>query len=242
MTVVSEGTFGPGSFLSKFLGNDQGSFFEFEAAFANDAAKQTSFAELTSAFPASVAEYLARKNNDGIDIPHDVLTASDCLQIASVRAFKGAQNANQLPSILWLEVAQVYLQEGLLADAEAATSQSIKNNEIFSAALGLFGKIEEARGDSDAAISFYRRGLAIDNGDALCLLGAARIQLQRNMLVEAEKLARFFLDLDSSNPEAWSIVAQACARTGRQSEAEECFGKALQLEVVRPLRSYNIIN
>ena len=224
------------------MGNDQGSFFEFEAAFSSDTAKQTSFSELTAAFPASVNEYLARKGNDGVDIPADVLTPSDCLHLANSRAFKGFLGANQLSSLLWIEVAQVYLQEGLLADAEAATSQSLKNNEIFAPALGLFGKIEEARGALEAALVFYRRGLAIDSSDSTCLLGVARGQLQNGAVIEAEKYARRFLESDASSAEAWSIVAQCSAQTGRHAESEECFKKALRLETIQPLRSYKIIN
>ncbi len=225
------------------MGNDQGSFFEFEAAFSSDSAKHTSFAELTSVFPLTVAEYLARKANDGVDIPSEILTPTDCLQLSNSRAFKGSPGANQLSSLLWLEVAQIYLQESLLADAEAATSQSIKNNEIFAPALGSFGRIEEVRGAWEAALVFYRRGLAIDANDSTCLLGAARVQLRNKATVmEAEKFARRLLELDVSSAEAWSIVAQVCAQTGRQSESEECFTKALQLETIQPLRAYKIIN
>ena len=239
---LHRGTFGPGSFLSKFLGNEQGSFFEFEAAFASDTAKQTSFAEFTAAFPASVTEYLARKGNDGVDIPRDIMTPNDCLKLANVRAAKGTSGVNQLSSLLWLEVAQVYLQEGLLIDAEAATSQAIKNNEIFAPALGLFGRIEEARNNFDAALSFYRRGLAIDSDDSICLLGAARVQLHRKVFIESEKFARRALEFDASIAEAWSIVAQNCAQSGRQDESERCFERALQQELIQPLRSYKIIN
>lgn len=116
----------------------------------NEGAKQTSFAELAADFPASIPEYLARKANDGVDIPADILSPQDLNSLVNLRAFKsststGSLASSQLSSLLWLEVAQIYLQEGLLADAEAACSQSLKCNEIYAPAMGIFGKIEEIR-------------------------------------------------------------------------------------------------
>lgn len=229
--------------MSKFLGNDQGSFYEFEAAFLNESAKQTSFSELASAFPASIPEYLARKANDGVDIPVEILSPEDLNHLANWRAFKNSSSTGSLPSsrlssLLWLEVAQIYLQEGLFTDAEAACSQSLKCNEIYAPAMGIFGKIEEFRGNGEAALSFYRRGLVIDGKDEICLLGAGRLLAGS---AEGEMFIRRLLEVDDGLAEAWSLLANQCAQTDRNEEAEACFQRALSLEMNQPLRSYRII-
>lgn len=101
-----------------------------------------------------------------------------------------------------------------------------------------FGKIEEVRGNREAALSFYRRGLVIDGKNEICLLGAGRILADS---AEGEMFIRRLLKVDDALAEAWSLLANQCASTGRHEEAENCFERALALEMNQPLRSYRII-
>jgi tetratricopeptide (TPR) repeat protein len=250
-TVVSEGTFGPGSFLAKFLG-DHGSIYEFETSMLTDQNKLTSFNELTEAFPASVDNYTATKANDGYPIPNEILTPQDLKELSLYRVLKGLGQSpsNVLASLLWLEVAQVYLKESLYADAEAAASQAFKANEVFAPIFAVFGQIDEAQARWTSAIAFYRRGLAIDRDDLGCLLGLSRCLLVASAsadsdaaakLFEAEGMARRAIEIDATIAEAWSLLGQSCLRSGRHEGAGQHFRAAMTLDSVSPLRSYRIL-
>jgi len=246
-TVVSEGTFGPGSFLSKFLG-DQGSMYEFEASMLNSEGKMTSFAEYSDAFPVSTADYVVSKANDGYAIPRHVLEARDLRELQLGRALRGlsqSSSLNLVASMLWLEVAHVYLHEGLVADAEAATLQSFRTNEVHAPNFAAFGLIEEARARPEEAEVFYRRGLTVDGDDFGCLIGLARVLLGKPSLscavFEAESYIRRLLQLDASIAEAWSLLGQACARTDRHAEAGSHLQRALIHDSATPLRSFRIL-
>lgn len=160
---------------------------------------------------------------------------------------------------LWVEVARVYLHEGHLQDAEAALNQAYMGNEVFSPIFGTFGLIEEARetrGDikfkendelrvnSSTAEDFYRKGLSIKNTDEVCLLGSSRVMIKSNnpsKIFESETLIRKLIQLDPSNSEAWSILAQCCSASGRIEEAMKYFDIALKKEIISPLRSIRSI-
>ena len=273
---------GPGNFLSKFLGDLNGSHHDFGTVTGGSSintsnsgiqdslisqyngkfdmllgiGKGTTFSGYTESFPQSLEEYLiSTLSPESISdplrsksIPLKDLAAiqdNDCFTITS----------------LWVEVATVYLHEGLLQDAEAALNQAYVGNEVFAPIFGTFGLIEEARaasqdsrGDENRNLTeperlvsvedFYRKGLSISDQDEICLLGLSRVLIRSNdpsKLFESECLVRKLIQLDPSNPEAWSILAQCCSRTGRFEEAMGYFDSALKKEIISPLRSIRSI-
>lgn len=210
----------------------------------NESGKISSFSEYAQAFPAGPRGYLASKAlTDAEFIPKNCLTTEDAIKLAEDRVLTGVSSgpSNVLATTLWLEVASIYLHEGLLDDAEASCLQALRNNEVFVPIFATFGRIEEARGNPEAAITFYRRGISIDPEDLNCLLGLIRL-LRDTTPFEAENHARSLLNLDPELCEAWSHLGMICARTGREAEAQLCFEKAMKSERQIPLRSFGIIS
>lgn len=264
---------GPGNFLSKFLGDLNGSIYDFEAV-ANGSintsssgrgpnsqytgkldmfmglGKGTTFSGYTESFPKSLEEYLVSSLSlESTD--HPLMAKS--IPLKDLSAIRG--NDNFTITSLWVEVARVYLHEGHLQDAEAALNQAFLGNEVFAPIFGTFGLIEEAsvnsRGekitdqlnDPDPE-DFYRKGLSINDQDETCLLGLSRVLIRSNdpsKLFESECLIRKLIQIDPSNPEAWSILAQCCSGTGRIEEAMRYFDSALKKEIISPLRSIRSI-
>lgn len=236
---------GPGNFLSKFLGDLSGGSGLYGSGDKSSSSvvsgnnqgnldvlleleKSLTFSEYTEAFPSSLKEFLSSKTVFG----DSNLPAEDCLAISS-------DSTSSNLTALWIEVARVYLQEGLLQDAEAAVNQAFMGNEIYSPIFGAFGLIEEHRSNEAEAEVFYRKGLAVDEFDETCLLGLARVLLKNNSSksFESERLARIAIQRDPSNAEAWSLLAQTCSRAGRTQEALKYFEIALKKESQKALRS-----
>lgn len=247
------GTLGPGTFLSKFLGDLNGGFYgdcksgsvcsgsnvecnfndNFDILLGNG--KSSTFIEYSEAFPSSLNEFLSSKTGFG----DSNLLVEDKIALSST----GASTI----TALWIEVAKVYLQEGFLQDAEAAVNQAFLGNEIYSPIFGTFGLIEEHRKHDKENMTemFYRKGLSIDEVDETCLLGLSRILLLKkgdeSKIFESERLARDLIQKDPSVAEAWSLLAQCCSGSGRSEEASKYFEIALQKDSKRTLRSIRSI-
>lgn len=197
--------------------------------------KFATFQEYTESFPSSLNEFLASKSSESDGITR-VMPLEDLKVINN-------PTVNNM-TLLWIEVAKVYLQEGLLTDAEAAVSQAYQNNEIFSPIFGTFALIGESKNSLTEAEQFYRKGLSIDEGDETCLLGLSRVNLRSNdpsKIFEAESLIRRLIIKDPFIAEAWSILAQCCSQTGRIDAALNYFEIALRRESSTTLRSIRSI-
>ena len=216
--------------------------------------KGTTFSGYTESFPKSLEEYLTSTL-----IPEEDILGilPKTIALKDLKVIRGGDNFTI--TSLWIEVARVYLHEGHLQDAEAALNQAYISNEVFAPIFGTFGLIEEARGfspeqinnlnnDLDHVISaeeFYRKGLSINEHDETCLLGLSRVLIRSSdpsKLFESECLIRKLIQIDPSNSEAWSILAQCCSGTGRIEEAMKYFDSALKKEIVSPLRSIRSIS
>ena len=197
--------------------------------------KLTTFQEYTDAFPLTLNEFLSSKNceSDGV---------INVIPLEDLKDLKDGSNNNI--TLLWIEVAKVYLQEGLLQDAEAAVSQAYQSNEIFSPIFATFALIEEAKNSFEEAEKFYRKGLSIDSDDESCLLGLSRVHLRSknpSKIFEAESLIHRLIRIDPNIAESWSILAQCCFQTGRNEDALKYFEIALKKESTAPLRSIRSI-
>lgn len=245
---------GPGSFLSKFLGDLNGSIYDLSCEGDSEigsgtnyhrnslnldiltgTGKLTTFQEYTESFPSTLNEFLLKKACDSEGVTR-VLPLEDLKVITN-------NNSNNI-TLLWIEVAKVYLQEGLLQDAEAAVSQAYQSNEIFSPIFAAFASIEESKGFFGEAEEFYRKGLSIDSEDESCLLGLSRVHLRSqnpSKVFEAESMIHKLIRRDPNIAEAWSILAQCCSLTGRNEEALKYFEIALKKESTTPLRSIRSI-
>ena len=200
-----------------------------------DTEKMTTFQEFTESFPLTMEEFLLMKNCDNQDVIK-VIPLED-LKVITI-------NSSYNITLLWIEVAKVYLQEGLFQDAEAAVSQAYQSNEIFAPIFAAFALIEEAGKSLSEAEKFYRKGLSIDSKDETCLLGLARVHLKSQNLskiFEAESLIHQLLRIDPNIAEGWSILAQCCSQTGRNEDALKYFEIALRKESCSPLRSIKSI-
>lgn len=156
---------GPGNFLSKFLGDLNGSIYDFETVAGGSIntsnsgggggsnsqyngkldifmglGKGTTFSGYTESFPKSLEEYLiSTLTPDATD--HPLIAKS--IPLKDLAAIRG--NDNFTITSLWVEVARVYLHEGHLQDAEAALNQAFLGNEVFAPIFGTFGLIDESR-------------------------------------------------------------------------------------------------
>jgi Tfp pilus assembly protein PilF len=216
----------------------------------------TTFQEYTETFPATLNEYLVGRAIEDSSTP--ILGSMYAMPIEDLKAiylnnsgqdliFRASRFAStRTTSLLWIEVALVYLNEGLLQDADAALNQAFLTTEVFSAIFAAFGLIEEAKMSLSSAQKFYRKGLSIDFEDEACLLGLARVLMAQNAssgaVFEAETLIRRLLKIDPAIPEAWSILARCCHETGRIVEASSHFERALKKETMAPLRSIRSLN
>jgi tetratricopeptide (TPR) repeat protein len=252
------GTLGPGNFLSKFLGDLNGSIYDLSCDYGSGGGsgscesnyrgnslnldiftgmeKLATFQEYTESFPLTLNEFLSSKNCECEGVIN-VIPLEDLKVISN-------GNSNNM-ALLWIEVAKVYLQEGLLQDSEAALSQAYQNNEIFAPIFAAFALIEEAKNSFDEAEKFYRKGLSIDSEDETCLLGLARVHLRSqnpSKLFESESMIHRLLRIDPNIAEAWSILAQCCFQTGRNEDALKYFEIALKKESTAPLRSIRSIS
>lgn len=241
----------PGSsFLSKFLG-EFGSAEDAENFHLNDQIKSTSLSEYTQQFPASIGDYIVSKSNDGYAIHPKILSFADVQSIGELRRVRGFDSGilgNNLCSILWLEVAKIYVQEGLFTNADAAVNQALKGNELFAPVYGVFGLIEESRGGFTEAITFYRRGISIDPHETSCLIGLARCLLAsassatRENLFEAE---RHLLAASHNGgkliPSICALLASLYAQSDRPQEAKDAFLKSMEIEAKTPLRPYSTV-
>ena len=206
-------------------------------------------AEYAAAFPARAEEYAARAASDGHAVPGHVLEPRDVRALQLARALRGqdggsAGGGGLLAALLWLEVARVYEQEGLLADAEAAALQAFRAHEVHAPAFAAFARIEEARGHVREAAALYRRGLVLDRDDCGCLLGLARVLLAGGgpgAALEAETHVRRVLRRDAAVPEAWALLGRACSATGRVAEAGAHLRRALAAEGAAPLRPFRML-
>ena len=213
--------------------------------------KWTTFAGYTESFPKSLEEYSVGQGHDEEDV---LGVIPKTIPLKDLKALRG--NDTFTITSLWVEVARVYLHEGHLQDAEAALNQAYMGNEVFAPIFGTFGLIEEARDSTESrnsinpdnscvtAEDFYRKGLSINGQDEICLLGLSRVLIRSNdpsKLFESECLIRKLIQLDPSNSEAWSILAQCCSGTGRFEEAMKYFDVALKKETIAPLRSIRMI-
>ena len=213
--------------------------------------KWTTFSGYTESFPKSLEEYSVGQGHDEEDV---LGVIPKTIPLKDLKALRG--NDTFTITSLWVEVARVYLHEGHLQDAEAALNQAYMGNEVFAPIFGTFGLIEEARDSTESrnsinpdnscvtAEDFYRKGLSINGQDEICLLGLSRVLIRSNdpsKLFESECLIRKLIQLDPSNSEAWSILAQCCSGTGRFEEAMKYFDVALKKETIAPLRSIRMI-
>lgn len=252
--MLFRGTLGPGNFLSKFLGDLNGSIYDLSCNYGSGSGsgsnyngnslnldiltgmeKLSTFQEYTESFPMTLNEFLSSKNCESEGV-------INVIPLEDLKVITNSNNNNI--TLLWIEVAKVYLQEGLLQDAEAAVSQAYQSNEIFSPIFATFALIEEAENSFEEAEKFYRKGLLIDSEDETCLLGLARVHLRSQnpgKLFEAESLIRRLLRIDPNIAEAWSILAQCCFQTGRNEDALKFFEIALKKESNAPLRSIRSI-
>lgn len=252
---------GPGNFLSKFLGDlnsnngndDIGGFdgsigsndnnsLDYMCSENNTIGKRdfyldfsmgkvNTFQAYTEAFPRTLKEFLYDRG-DSVSIS-SVIPCEDLKVLQS--------NSRNALTSLWIEVSRVYMREGLLEDSEAAVNQAYQTDEIYAPIFGSFGLIEEIRGGN--AVEFYRKGLSIDAEDEICLLGLARINLKEpEKIFESERLVRKLIQKDPNVAEAWGILGQCCALSGRNDVAKEYFEIALQKELYSPLRSIRSIN
>ena len=212
--------------------------------------KSTTFTGYTESFPLSLEEYFLKdRDRDGTLLLPKAIPLKDLKEIQSTTnhtyssSSRNRSNNNSLTS-LWIEVARVYLHEGLLQDAEAAVNQAYLCNEIFAPIFGSFGLIEEARGGLENIVeaeTFFRKGISIDSNDEICLLGLSRVLIlskDPSKLFECECLVRRLIEKDPSIAEAWSILAQCCSGTNRNTEALKYFEVALKRESQCPLRSF----
>lgn len=204
--------------------------------------KSSTFQEYTESFPLNLEEYLLKTQEDGIS---SGLLLSKVISIKDLKKLKDSSSSSYSTfCAIWIEVARVYLQEGLLQDAEAAVNQAYLCNEIFAPIFGTFGLIEEARNSFSEAEKFYRKGLSMDQDDEICLLGLSRVLLNSrdpSKLFECESLSRRLIQKDPSVADAWNILAQCCGGTGRHEEALKYFETALTRESQCPLRSIRSI-
>ena len=246
---------GPGNFLSKFLGDLNGSIYDLSCDYGSGNGsgsgsnypnyhgnslnldiltgmqKLTTFQEYTEYFPLTLDEFLSSKNCESEGV-------INVIPLEDLKDLKDDSNNNI--TLLWIEVAKVYLQEGLLQDAEAAVSQAYQSNEIFSPIFATFALIEEAKNSFEEAEKFYRKGLSIDSDDESCLLGLSRVHLRSknpSKIFEAESLIHRLIRIDPNIAESWSILAQCCFQTGRNEDALKYFEIALKKESTAPLRS-----
>ena len=250
---------GPGNFLSKFLGDLNGSIYDLSCDYGSGNGsgsgsnypnyhgnslnldiltgmqKLTTFQEYTEYFPLTLDEFLSSKNCESEGV-------INVIPLEDLKDLKDDSNNNI--TLLWIEVAKVYLQEGLLQDAEAAVSQAYQSNEIFSPIFATFALIEEAKNSFEEAEKFYRKGLSIDSDDESCLLGLSRVHLRSknpSKIFEAESLIHRLIRIDPNIAESWSILAQCCFQTGRNEDALKYFEIALKKESTAPLRSIRSI-
>jgi len=250
---------GPGNFLSKFLGDLNGSIYDLSCDYGSGNGsgsgsnypnyhgnslnldiltgmqKLTTFQEYTEYFPLTLDEFLSSKNCESEGV-------INVIPLEDLKDLKDDSNNNI--TLLWIEVAKVYLQEGLLQDAEAAVSQAYQSNEIFSPIFATFALIEEAKNSFEEAEKFYRKGLSIDSEDETCLLGLSRVHLRSknpSKIFEAESLIHRLIRIDPNIAESWSILAQCCFQTGRNEDALKYFEIALKKESTAPLRSIRSI-
>lgn len=152
----------------------------------------------------------------------------------STRPFAEGSDGEALRSYLQLSAA--YLQQGDMINArhhlDSAFAIDARNSEAF----GIQALLHSRQGDVALADESFRRALALDRGSSQVRNNYAAFLYAHGRYQEAyEQLQPVVRDTGYRlRPQAFENLGFAALRLGRLDEAENAFGRALQLDAQLP--------
>ncbi len=133
------------------------------------------------------------------------------------------------PSI-HLGLAQLFLLQGKLDDAENSARRVLELSPGDGPAEGILARVAQKRGDYSAAAEYYRLALAAEPRDLNSRLARGLIlavQLGRDR--EAERELRLVVAGDPEQDQAYAVLGEILFGRGEFAEAEEAAGRALKI-------------
>jgi tetratricopeptide (TPR) repeat protein len=101
-------------------------------------------------------------------------------------------------------------------------------------ALNNLGVVLARAGDWDGALAIYKRGLAIDPGNAMILTNMARVYQQTGRATEADQTLSQVDEAHNTNPFFFVYQGEVALSRGDEDKALECMVKALRLDTEAP--------
>lgn len=111
-----------------------------------------------------------------------------------------------------LHLADLYLQGDRLRDAETLVSGVLSNNARLPAAQYLKGRIAERRGNSEGALTAYRKATTLDPNYANAYYAAARVLMEHDRHTAAQPLLDYALFLYSQQGQTKWVQATEALR------------------------------
>jgi Tfp pilus assembly protein PilF len=132
--------------------------------------------------------------------------------------------------IISTKLANSFLREGRVTDAEAAFEQALKHDPNYWEALNGLANLLARRGDVDQAIPLYRQALAFAPQQAAIHLNLANALAVAGDLAASERAYRAAINLEPKSGVVHLNLGNLLARQRRFAEAEQEYLAALRLD------------
>jgi arylsulfatase A-like enzyme/Tfp pilus assembly protein PilF len=143
----------------------------------------------------------------------------------------------QLPTLVDLDAARQYQDEGDYAGAEAACRRAVAANPQMLDAWELLGSALEQQGKFEESLDAYRRAIDIGGPRAEIVLAAARVQLDLGQVDEAIAGIRLARAEGVVNPNSFRRIGLRLAEWGRVDEALDLLQEVAEDETPESLNA-----
>jgi len=151
-------------------------------------------------------------------------------RMEAVRSLQAALDLSPADASLCVEGGRMYLELGLLNDAESLAAEAVRLAPRSADSWRLHGAVAMARGQFDAAVADFHRALAIAGDDPDLLADTARAYLAlgkpRRVLATLAILAEQ-RGADGLSGDLLAVEARAQESLGRPAEAADAWRRAI---------------
>ncbi|PAA73673.1 hypothetical protein BOX15_Mlig021533g1 [Macrostomum lignano] len=163
-----------------------------------------------------------------------VTGTSDCSLSASGGQASGQSEAQRLQVRILLELAELYVDHGMLQEAGDAVRECEQLVRLSHHVLYLRGRILEACDQPARAREAYQDAVSINPGHVRSLQRLGLLLIRQGNLQLAEKILTDAVNYQPTSSRSWTLLGQALSLTGQEAEAAQCLLTAAELEQTEP--------
>lgn len=163
-----------------------------------------------------------------------VTGTSDCSLSANGGQSAGQSEAQRLQVRILLELAELYVDHGMLQEAGDAVRESEQLVRLSHHVLYLRGRILEACGQPAKAREAYQDAVSINPGHVRSLQRLGLLLIRQGNLQLAEKILTDAVNYQPTSSRSWALLGQALSLTGQEAEASQCLLTSAELEQTEP--------